>query len=218
MTVKYYAVVSGRTPGIYTDWNTTKSNVNGYPGAIYKSFNSKNDAEAFMKASTFVPKVTNNIYHTQPLPDKTIIYTDGSFCNNSCGYGVVIITSSGEKITAYGKVPLSPTNNVAELYAIYVALSMVKGDVLLYTDSMYAINALTSQIHGWIATGWKNVANADLLYAIYNVMSGRNIQYCYSPGHIGIELNEEADVLANLGRQGNKHLLINKDGQLYEIT
>ncbi|NBQ85691.1 MAG: hypothetical protein EBU03_06195 [Methylophilaceae bacterium] len=35
---KYYAIIKGHNPGIYTDWATTNENVKGFAGAIYESF------------------------------------------------------------------------------------------------------------------------------------------------------------------------------------
>ena len=38
MASKYYAVKKGKVPGIYLNWNDCKAMVDGYPGAVYKSF------------------------------------------------------------------------------------------------------------------------------------------------------------------------------------
>ena len=36
--MKYYAVKKGRKTGIFTTWDDCKAQVNGYKGAVYKSF------------------------------------------------------------------------------------------------------------------------------------------------------------------------------------
>ena len=41
----YYAVARGKKVGIYTNWNACKVQVDGFKGAKYKGFNSKEDAE-----------------------------------------------------------------------------------------------------------------------------------------------------------------------------
>lgn len=213
MTVKYYAIVSGRIPGVYNDWKTAESMVKGFPGAIFKSFRTKTEAENFMKRSTVVNTATKTgIPHTLPLLDKTIVYTDGSFADRSCGFGVVIIPNNGDKITAYGHVPLDPTNNVAELYAIYVALSLVRGDVIIYSDSRYAIGCLTTYIHDWMENGWGGAANRNIIEPTYALTKNRNVTFEYVPAHSGIELNEEADKLANMGRLSGKPLVVMKNG------
>ena len=45
---KYYAVRTGKQPGIYTTWEECSKNVLGFPGAVYKSFKTMEEAEAFM--------------------------------------------------------------------------------------------------------------------------------------------------------------------------
>jgi ribonuclease HI len=215
MSIKFYAVVKGKNPGIYTSWKECEFQVKGFSGAIYKSFKTKNEAEEFIKNSTFTTK------HDQAktvAEDRTIIYTDGScdMNNNLCGFGVVILSTDKKKYRHYGKVPISiyknindvndvnkkQYNDVAELYAIYVALCMVSdNDVILYTDCEYALNTLTSYIHAWIKDNtFKNRPNYELLHAIYDKMKNRNIDYQHVNSHIGIQYNEECDVLAKKGR------------------
>ena len=41
----YYAVARGRHAGLYSTWNECKMQVDGYKGAKFKGFNSKDDAE-----------------------------------------------------------------------------------------------------------------------------------------------------------------------------
>lgn len=213
--MKYYAVVCGVQPGIYTDWPTAEKMVKGFPGAIFKSFHTRTEAEAFIEKSRGVTCPTPQAQiQTQPRPqpqvlpliDTTIIYTDGSMEKGRCGFGVVIIPSTGEKIVAYGHVPehLGITNNVAELYAIYVALSLVQGNIMLYSDSQYAIGVLT---------GWNAVANRDLIQAIMNLIGNRDVKLQHVRAHVGIELNEEADKLADIGREQTEHLVVLKNGQ-----
>ena len=48
MAVKYYAVAVGKKPGIYTKWDECKAMVHGFPGAVYKSFKTLEEAEAFL--------------------------------------------------------------------------------------------------------------------------------------------------------------------------
>ncbi len=45
---KYYAARVGKQPGIYTTWEECSKNVLGFPGAVYKSFKTMEEAEAFM--------------------------------------------------------------------------------------------------------------------------------------------------------------------------
>ena len=47
--LKYYAVRCGRHPGVYSTWKEAQAQVNGFAGAMFKSFAGENEAEAFMK-------------------------------------------------------------------------------------------------------------------------------------------------------------------------
>ena len=51
MAVKYYAVAVGKKTGIYTKWDECKAMVHGFHGAVYKSFKTPEEAEAFLKSA-----------------------------------------------------------------------------------------------------------------------------------------------------------------------
>ena len=48
MPKKYYAVKVGMTTGVFETWEECKASVDGYPGALYKSFKNLSDAYAYM--------------------------------------------------------------------------------------------------------------------------------------------------------------------------
>ena len=70
---KFYAVVKGCTPGIYTTWDETKTQVDGYPGAVYKSFKTEEEAEEFMNTP-----VKERIYLNVPYEEKDCIKSMGA--------------------------------------------------------------------------------------------------------------------------------------------
>jgi ribonuclease HI len=45
---KFYSVAQGYLPGIYTSWDEAKAQIHGYPGALYKSFKTEDEANAWM--------------------------------------------------------------------------------------------------------------------------------------------------------------------------
>ncbi|OCF57907.1 hypothetical protein L486_03929 [Kwoniella mangroviensis CBS 10435] len=47
----YYAVASGRNPGVYTTWTEAEAQVKGYAGAKYKKFPSLSQAKEFISGS-----------------------------------------------------------------------------------------------------------------------------------------------------------------------
>lgn len=46
--MKFYAVKSGRTTGIFESWDECNNSIKGFTGAVFKSFNSREEAEAFL--------------------------------------------------------------------------------------------------------------------------------------------------------------------------
>lgn len=56
MASKYYAVKKGKVPGIYLNWNDCKAMVDGYPGAVYKSFKTIEEAENLLTERKLLPE------------------------------------------------------------------------------------------------------------------------------------------------------------------
>lgn len=70
---KFYAVVKGCTPGIYTTWDEAKTQVDGYPGAVYKSFKTEEEAVEFMN----IP-VKERIYLNVPYEKRDYVKSLGA--------------------------------------------------------------------------------------------------------------------------------------------
>lgn len=150
----YYAVARGRTPGVYSDWNSCKVNVDGYSRAKYKKFNSLSEAQEFANsftsfaghpAPTRVSKPATG-HVTKPRRASTgsvkheKIYVDGASRRNGqaeipkLGYGVYYGPGDIRNVA----VPLSrvddvleikPTNQRAELHAMRHALRNIWSEV-----------------------------------------------------------------------------------------
>lgn len=92
MDQKYYAVKSGRIPGIYKSWDDCKKQTDGFSSAIYKSFKTKEEAEAFLGSSTDTPpKKEEDNCHSE-----AIAYVDGSYDDSqkAFAYGIVIFNKA----------------------------------------------------------------------------------------------------------------------------
>ncbi len=220
---KYYAVRKGRHSGIYFTWPECSNQVTGFPGAIYKSFSTLDEAKSFLRGDWVRSHLDELRRRSQSceesktpieesrllLPDvlkRSRVYTDGSCKDTIGGYGIVILRSSQDPETVCGRVPIEPcTNQKAELYAIHEALLHTEGQILLRTDSQYAINCLTSWMPRWKINGWRtssgqSVENRELLETISSLMHGRDVLFEHVRGHQGHRYNEMADYLANEGR------------------
>lgn len=103
MDQKYYAVKSGRIPGIYKSWDDCKKQTDGFSSAIYKSFKTKEEAEAFLGSSTDTPpKKEEDNCHSE-----AIAYVDGSYDDSqkAFAYGIVLFYNGTEN-TLPGKCPI----------------------------------------------------------------------------------------------------------------
>ena len=91
---KFYAVKKGKKTGIFSTWDECKEQVTGFKGAVYKSFKTLSEAEAFLEKNE---KKIENIEEV----DGVYAYIDGSFdrINGIYGSGVVIV--DGDKKHEY---------------------------------------------------------------------------------------------------------------------
>ena len=208
--MKFYAVAIGKNPGIYDDWQSCKTQVVGYSGSKFKSFNTRSEASEYLD-QIFEKKSEHNVKSKEiPFFNKTRIYTDGSSKDSEGGYAIRIIYPDGEIVEQFEQVPLGPngekpTNQRCELFAILMAISSTTGSVVIYTDSLYSIRCVTEWAEVWKKNGWINskggpVLNQDLIKAIIELSNDRNIRYEHVRAHKGDPNNERVDRLANKGR------------------
>lgn len=64
--MKYYTVFRGRNPGVYEDWDDAREQVEGFPGALFKSYRSSEEATtAYRKAMALADEkeLANLIFH-----------------------------------------------------------------------------------------------------------------------------------------------------------
>lgn len=52
MVNKFYAVRKGKTVGVFHSWDECKAQVDGFPGAEYKSFKSDCEAQEYLKSNS----------------------------------------------------------------------------------------------------------------------------------------------------------------------
>ena len=216
MAKKYYVVWAGRQTGIFTDWPTTQASVNQFPGARYKSFPTREQAEAaFGKGSPRptaatkkpVKKAKNTTVSTNKSSAEIQIYCDGASDPNpgQAGSGIAIYRQQQLTELWYGRYNPQGTNNTAELNALHHALTiaqelMAEGkSVEILCDSMYAINCIKTWAKGWQQKGWVRpggeIKNLDIIqpaFALYQKLAPE-LQLSHIKAHAGTEGNELAD-------------------------
>ena len=143
---KFYVVWKGRKRGIFTSWPECESQVKGFVGARYKSFETRQEAEtAFVSGYVHYegkPSTLGKWKTAKVKPILPSISVDAA-CSGSPGpleYRGVN-TETGEQIFRAGPYP-SGTNNVGEFLAVARAmdyLSKRKLDWPIYSDSETAM-------------------------------------------------------------------------------
>ena len=189
---KFYAVKKGKKTGIFSTWDECKEQVTGFKGAVYKSFKTLSEAEAFLERNE---EKIENIEEV----DGVYAYIDGSFdrINGIYGSGVVIV--DGDKKHEYkhagNREDYAQLHNVAgELeaakFVMWYAVDKEIKEITLFYDYQ--------GIEAWAVGDWKaNLPYTQDYVKFYNkVKSAVKVNFVKVKAHTGIELNEVVDKLA----------------------
>jgi ribonuclease HI len=141
---------------------------------------------------------------------RVIVHTDGSCLGNPGpgGWAAILeyINSKGEsKTLALSGGEAHTTNNRMELTGAIRALEALLEpcSVTIVTDSKYVQHAFTKRwLEGWQKNGWKTsskepVKNKDLWERLLELSQIHTVDWDWTKGHAGHDLNERADKLAN---------------------
>ncbi|KAN0100219.1 Ribonuclease H-like domain containing protein [Tylopilus felleus] len=177
------------------------------------------DSALVASTSRVVPQPNNAHTTALSIPedekDCDIVYCDGACRGNGqlvSIAGIGVWWGHGDPRNISERCPGNQTNNRAELIAIVRILETtphLKRRLLIKTDSNYSIQCVTSWIFKWMRNGFlaadgKPVKNRFLiqyLAALLHVRrkTSQTVEFKHVRGHVGIEGNEAADQLANLG-------------------
>lgn len=210
--MKYYAVRSGRKPGIYHTWEECKRQVIGFSGAEYKKFEDLSSAEAFMgrcdsgmKDSPECVSNAENSLHSpmedwNSLPEKeALAYVDGSFhlADFHYSYGMVFLSKDGveEFSEKFVDRELAEMRNVAgeitgSMAAVRLALDRGMQKITIFYDYI--------GIEKWAKGEWKTNKEGTQKYREFMLEHQTEIEIAFSKvaAHTGVKYNERADELA----------------------
>lgn len=184
---KYYAVKQGKKIGIYKSWEECRKQVNGYSGAVYKSFKNKEEAMNFIKGEE------------REESSENYAYVDGSFLLEKFefSFGAVIFHDGKmfEFSEKFSDPELVTMRNVAgeikgaEFVMKYCIENNIK-DIDIYYDYM--------GIEKWCTGEWKANKPGTIDYKnFYNSIKDRlKVKFIKVKGHSGDKYNDLADKLA----------------------
>ena len=161
---KIYVVYVGRQPGLYETWDECRAEVEGYPGARYKSFYSKEEAVMSMResdasASMALRQIARHLQEDTPevvaprtkkaspsvYPPDVILNSLAVDAGCMGNPGIMeyrgVYVQTGQEVFKVGPYH-DGTNNIGEFLAIVHALALmeqrgIKGKVI-YSDSYNA--------------------------------------------------------------------------------
>ena len=219
MAKKFYVVWAGRKTGVFTDWATTQGYVDKFPGARFKSFASRAEAEQAFQAGkpASVGARPAAAKANAPASAKALpaaaglqIYCDGACEPNpgNAGSGIAVYRDGTLAQLWYGLYNPNGTNNTAELNALYHALLIAEAAIVagqtaqILCDSTYSINCVSKWAVGWEKKGWRkaggeirNLGIIQTAYALYARIESQ-LQLIHVSAHVGTEGNELADRMA----------------------
>ena len=146
---KYYVVWQGNNPGIYLSWSECQLQIKGFPGAKYKSFKTKEEAEsAFVADYDDYVTAKKNVKKRIGIDSKNDIITNSLSVDAACSGspGVMeyqgVWTDTGVRVFHVGPFAYG-TNNIGEFLALVHGLSYLqkenKPNMAIYTDSRTAL-------------------------------------------------------------------------------
>ena len=206
MAKKVYAVRKGRTTGLFTDWDSCKAQVDGFPGAEYKSFADANDALEYLGLSGSASDGKSG--GTGGKDDASVpgmsAYVDGSYDaasgRYSCGC-VIVRNENGEQTVvaelkqAYDDATAAEQRNVAgEIMgaetAIRYCLNNGIGEIAIHHDY--------EGVGAWADNRWKanNPLTQGYKQFVAEARGSMKIEFIKVKAHAGNKYNEIADKLA----------------------
>jgi ribonuclease HI len=233
---KFYVVWAGRKTGVFTDWPTAHQHVDKFPGAKFKSFATRTEADQAFRSgrpASVGTRTTAKASTRAPAKVHTAdsgvqIYCDGACEPNpgNAGSGIVVYRDGKLAQLWYGLYNPNGTNNTAELNALYHALLIAEAEIVagqsvqILCDSTYAINCVSKWAVGWEKKGWrkadgeiKNLSIIQAAYAVYSRIQTQ-LQLTHVSAHVGTEGNELADRMAMYAVESRSPQLRQYDGEM----
>ena len=207
---KFYAVKQGRKTGMFLTWDDCKKQVMGYPGAIYKSFGTREEAEAYLgvtraqidqkdRKAGITRSVSSGNNKSENTENAVEIYVDGSYhaATKEFSYGmVVLVDGKEEKFSQKMTDPeLAQMRNVAgeikgSEAAMQYALDHEIPSIIIYHDYQ--------GIASWCNGDWKANKPGTIAYRDFykNASEKVKIQFRKVKGHSNNKYNDMVDQLA----------------------
>ena len=196
----YYVVKEGSKVGIFTNWTECQASVKGYKGAVFKGFETKAEALAWLNGGEGLPTDLKVRETTNDAPDSIEaidfeVYTDGSYSNGKYSYGYAFI-KDGEVVFESNGVgedleAASMRNVAGELAGVIHAVKKAKtlnARIRIYHDY--------SGISHWVTGDWQAKNKFTQAYVAFMRAHHGLYEFKKVTGHSGDRFNDYVDRLA----------------------
>lgn len=193
MAGKFYAVKKGKKTGIFGTWEECQKCVNGYSGAVYKSFKTMQEAQEYLGEGALKERAEEG------SDEYLKIYVDGSY-NTQTGefsYGMVVLNGDQEEKYSrkFAESELASMRNVAgEIKGAEAAMQYA----IDYGIKEIAIYHDYEGIARWCLGEWKTNKEGTRAYKAFYDQACRQvkIRFVKVTGHSNDKYNDMADELA----------------------
>lgn len=222
---KYYAVKKGRHPGVYQTWPECQREVVGFSGAVYHSFPTRREAQAWLQAPQRSQQTSLDLgsFDAEIPADNDYdirFFTDGGSRNHGNKRGqhvkrsdkaawALLVCRGSQEIKRTGG-EFGSTNNRMELMGFRNALQLLlansweKERIQAILDSHYVLDPIMKGwLYGWARRGWqtstgKPVANQELWQEVLSLLPRfDHLQLKWTKGHADNHGNVIVDQLLN---------------------
>lgn len=214
---KFYVVKVGRKPGIYKNWTECKKQVDGFSGAVYKSFLNIVEAEAYLWGTKLENEKRDVIIDSNEL----YAYVDGSYSDEfqTYSYGCVIIRNN--------QIVQKLSGN--EQKSEYIEMRNVAGELLGAMNAVkwaiekgYPAVKIFHDYEGiarWPNNEWKANKEGTKEYVEFIKNSRKVIEISFEKvkGHSGDTYNDMADMLAKDALKVNMKKDLNQDDKYRKL-
>lgn len=192
---KYYAVKKGKVTGVFTEWAECRNSVDGFPGAEYKGFATREEAVAYLSG--------NNNTSAKTDSGRLLAYVDGSYDDSlpKYAFGCVFLLEGGEIRLAYGNgdnpQSLKHRNVTGEMLGAMFAVKTAMRNGYKEVEIFYDYEG----IEKWVTGSWRSKTELTQIYAQSMREWGRSIGIYFTKvtAHSNVRYNELADATAKRG-------------------
>lgn len=210
--MKFYAVKVGRTTGVFDNWADCDKSITGFSGAVYKSFPTREEAEAYLADVD----LWGDIIKSDIDSGYVVAFSDGSYDDKlkRYSYGVLLIDGNlkESEICGYSSnEKYLPGRNIAgEILGVINALDWAVSNGFSKIKIYHDYEGLGK----WATGEWK--ADSDVARMFIAILQGKYseivvILFEKVKGHSSNRYNDRADELAKSALVDRTRLAIQGD-------